>query len=376
MVLGDAETLLSVIGTAQALLVRKLREAQALDATAELCGRSLKRWLVEEQRLAEAEAGRLARLVRLLPDHPATQAAFDAGDIGPAHAAAVLTALHSLPGEIRATVDPHLIDRARQFPPEEIAGYVDELLQALGIDTAGDLRRERRYATRGVDVAKTLHGARSVSGTLTPEVGERFETALALAAHKTSPEDHRTPRQRRHDALGVIADAFLGQTEPSFAGAPRTVIVTIDLQTLEGRLREAWLSTPPMLSGTASISPDTARRLACDAELIPVVLGGNREILDVGQAGREFTTAVRRAAYVRDKGRCAFPRCRNHCLELHHIQFRRNRGTNSLSNAAWLCAFHHWLVHEGGWTLQRDSNGDYLWTNPAGIHWIRHLETA
>ena len=374
--LGDAETLLSVTWTAQAVLVRKLRAAQVLDATAELCGRSLKRWLVEEQRLTEAEAGRLARLVRQLPDHPATEAAFDAGDIGPAHAAAILTALHALPAEIRDTVEPHLIERAREFPPEEIAGYVDELLQALGIDTDGDHRREHRHATRGVDVAKTLHGTRSISGTLTPEVGERFETALALAAHKTSPEDHRTPRQRRHDALGVIADAFLAQSAPSFTGAPRTVIVTLDLDTLEGRLREAWLGTPPMLSGTAPISPDTARRLACDAELIPVVLGGNREVIEVGQAGREFTTAVRRAAYVRDGGRCAFPRCRNRCLELHHIRFRRNRGTNSLSNAAWLCAFHHWLAHEGGWTLERDTNGDYLWTNPGGLRWTRHLKTA
>jgi hypothetical protein len=278
--------------------------------------------------------------------------------------------------QIRDTVEPHLLDRARDYPPEEIAGYVDELLQRLGIDKAGDIARERRHTSRGVDLAKTLHGNRSISGTLTPEVGERFEAALAVAAQKSSPDDDRTPRQRKHDALGVIADAFLGQAGPSFTGAPRTVIVTIDLATLEGRLREAWLTTPPTINGTAAVSADAARRLACDAGLIPVALGGPSEVLDVGQAGHEFTAAVRRAAYVRDGGQCVFPKCGNACIELHHIRFRRHGGTNSLDNAAWLCAYHHWLVHEGGWTLQRDPTGDYLWTNPAGIQWIRHLETA
>lgn len=151
----------------------------------------------------------------------------------------------------------------------------------------------------------------------------------------------------------------------------RTVVVTVDLETLENQLRERWVSTP-----LGALSPDTVRRLACDAEIIPVVLGSNSEVLDIGVANHEFTTAIRRAAYIPDQGCCVFPGCRNKAVELHHLVFRRHGGPTSLSNAAWLCAFHHWLVHEGGWSLRRHHAGGYLWTSPLGLRLIRHLGTA
>jgi hypothetical protein len=368
MVLGDIEALLDAKAQIDARIALRLRQAEAHEATTELYGRGTKRWLVEEVLLAGAAASRLVRLARQGREHPATMATLATGRINTVHAAAILTALHTLPIHLRDTVEPHLIDRATAFPPEEIAGFVDELLQRLGIDNAGDIARDKRLADRGVNVATTMHGTRSLSGTLTPEVGERFEAALHVAAQKTSVDDDRTPGQRRHDALGVIADAFLAQQAPSFTGAPRTVIVTIDLDVLEGRLRDAFITLP---SG-ARTNADTARRLACDAELIPVMLGGNGEVLDVGQAGHEFTAAVRRAAWIRDDG-CVFTGCRNRCVELHHIVFRRHRGSNSLDNAAWLCNYHHWLVHEGGWTLRRQPDGNYLWTSPHGKQLLRPL---
>ncbi len=373
MLLGDIEALLDAVTTLQAVVVRRLRAADAVDATTEIHGRSTKSWLVEEERLARPEAATLVRLSRRLQPYPLTSAAYDDAEIRTAHAAAILTALQSLPPGIAEIVEPHLIERARHYPPEEIGGFVDELLQLLGLDKPGDPRRERKYTTRGVDVARTMAGTRSLSGTLTPEVDASLEAALAAAAQKAGPGDDRTLRQRQHDALGVIADAYLAGNEPSFTGAPRTVIVTIDLETLEGRLRSALVTLP--LGGT--VSAETARRLACDAEIIPVVLGGKSEVIDVGQAGHEFGAPVRRAAYVRDGGRCAFPGCTNACVELHHIVFRRHGGPPTLANAAWLCAYHHWLAHEGRWTLERDpATGDYLWTGPAGQHRVRHLGTA
>ena len=371
MLLGDCEALLDAINGLQAVLVRRLRDVYNDVRTVEITGRGTRAWLHEEQLLSGPEAGRLMRLANYLPLRPATEAAFAEGSINAQHAAAILTALNSVPVELRDTVEPHLIERARLYPPEEIGGFVDELLQRLGIDKNGDIRRERRNISRGVDVATTLDGNRSLSGSLTPDVGRRLEAALKAAAQQCGPEDDRTPRQRRHDALGAIADAYLERDEPTFTGAPRTVVVTVDLETLENQLSERWVSTP-----FGALSPDTVRRFACDAEIIPVVLGSNSEVLDIGVANHEFTTAIRRAAYIRDEGCCVFPNCRNKAVELHHIVFRRQGGATSLDNAAWLCAFHHWLVHEGRWKLERHQAGGYLWTSPLGMQLVRHLGTA
>lgn len=372
-VLCELEAIFEAVTMLQAVAVRRLREARNLDATSEVCGRSTKGWLVEDVRLAAPEAGRLMRLAVHLPFHPITESAHDSAEINAAHAAAILTALASLPPDLRETVEPHLIERARFYPPEEVSGFVDQLLETLGLDKTSDIRRERRNAQRRVDIGRTMDGHRSVVGNLTPEVGEQVEQALALARTSGGLDDTRTVAQRNHDALGVIAATYLAHHQtPSFNGAPRTVIVTMDLETLEGQLRERWLTLP---SG-AVISADTARRLACDAELIPAVLGSNGEVLDIGQADHEFTTAIRRGAYLRDDGRCGFPECRNPVSELHHIVFRRHGGPTSLDNAAWLCAYHHWPAQEGRWTLVRQANGDYLWTSPHGRQRIRHLSTA
>ena len=50
------------------------------------------------------------------------------------------------------------------------------------------------------------------------------------------------------------------------------------------------------------ISAATARRLACEAGIIPVVLGGRREVLDQGRRKRLFTRAQRIALATRDRG--------------------------------------------------------------------------
>jgi len=373
--LDELEAIRDVITSLEAVFVRRLRDARDADAPRLVCGRTTKGWLREELFCSSGDASRLMRCVFRLPAYPVVAAAFEAAEITLAHVLVLMTALDHLPRvELRETMEPCLVEHARLCPPEDIAAFVDELLEALGIDKACDVRRERRLAERGVDLHPTMDGMRSLGGTLTPEVGQALADALAKAAQPCGPEDDRNPRQRAHDALGVIAEHYLGSDgTPSFTGAPRTVIVTIDLETLENQLREKWVTLPD----GAQISAATARRLACGAEIIPMVLGSNSEILDVGQANRDFTAAQRRAAYLRDRGRCAFPDCRGHVVELHHIHFRRHGGAGVLDNAAWLCAFHHYLVHEGGWTLQRDpADHSYLWTGPHGQQRRRQLSTA
>ncbi|GAA4936615.1 uncharacterized protein DUF222 [Actinomycetospora succinea] len=98
----------------------------------------------------------------------------------------------------------------------------------------------------------------------------------------------------------------------------------------------------------------TVRRWACDAEIIPMVLGAQSEPLDVGRSQRTAPDAIRRALNHRDGG-CAFPGCtrRPRRCEAHHIQeWLQHRGATALDNMCLLCRHHHQLLHHGHWTIQ------------------------
>ena len=88
------------------------------------------------------------------------------------------------------------------------------------------------------------------------------------------------------------------------------------------------------------------RRLACDAGIIPIVLGSRSEVLDVGRKRRTVPTGIRRALIVRDKG-CAFPRCDRPpgWTDAHHIIPWSHGGPTSLQNLVLLCGHHHDTVH-------------------------------
>ncbi|HKG49492.1 MAG TPA: DUF222 domain-containing protein, partial [Actinomycetales bacterium] len=100
------------------------------------------------------------------------------------------------------------------------------------------------------------------------------------------------------------------------------------------------------------LSAGLARRLACDATLIPMVLGSASEPLDVGRATRLIPPAIRRALIARDRG-CAFPGCRRppRWCDAHHIQHWSEGGPTSLVNLVLLCDFHHDVIHHGHWTV-------------------------
>ncbi|MHA7264652.1 HNH endonuclease signature motif containing protein, partial [Arthrobacter sp. TMN-37] len=94
------------------------------------------------------------------------------------------------------------------------------------------------------------------------------------------------------------------------------------------------------------------RRLACDADLIPLVLGGKGQVLDLGRSQRLFPPHLRRALVARDKG-CAFPGCTIPATwcEAHHIRPWAKGGTTTLTDGALLCPHHHHRIHEGPWTV-------------------------
>jgi len=102
------------------------------------------------------------------------------------------------------------------------------------------------------------------------------------------------------------------------------------------------------------VSIATAERLLCDAGLVPVMVNREGTPMDVGRKRRTIPAALRRALVARDEG-CRFPGCTHRkWIDAHHIVPWSKGGETSLENTVLLCTFHHTLLHEGGFGMERE----------------------
>ncbi|WP_434992367.1 DUF222 domain-containing protein [Arthrobacter sp. Ld5] len=137
-------------------------------------------------------------------------------------------------------------------------------------------------------------------------------------------------------------------TLPATGGHRPQVMVTIDYKDLVGATHRAGYAV-----FSEQMSARNIRKLACDADIIPVVLGNGGQVLDVGRAQRLFPPHLRRALVARDRG-CAFPDCSipaSWC-EAHHLKPWSKGGVTSIDNGVLLCSRHHHVIHQGTWTVE------------------------
>jgi hypothetical protein len=122
------------------------------------------------------------------------------------------------------------------------------------------------------------------------------------------------------------------------------------------------------------IDAGVVRRMACDAGIIPIVLGSRSEVLDIGRRSRTVPAAIRRALIQRDQG-YAFPSCGRPAswADAHHIIHWAHHGETALHNLVLLCEHHHTTVHHRGWTVRIDEHGLPAFTPPP---WLRHAYTT
>ncbi|MGW0226869.1 DUF222 domain-containing protein [Actinopolymorpha singaporensis] len=114
------------------------------------------------------------------------------------------------------------------------------------------------------------------------------------------------------------------------------------------------------------ISAATVRRLACEADLIPVVLAGDGQVLDLGRSDRFFKEQQRRALAIRDGHHCNFPGCQipePRCIT-HHMTAWDHGGPTDLANGVLLCRYHHTTIHHKGWQVRMGSHGHPEYTPP------------
>jgi hypothetical protein len=135
------------------------------------------------------------------------------------------------------------------------------------------------------------------------------------------------------------------------------LLVTVTLRELQQGLGSALM---PM-SGPVPVR--AIRGTACDAGIVPVLLGGKGQILDVGRTQRTVPRRLRLALHARDKG-CVFPGCTRPgpWTEAHHVRHWADGGRTSVDNCCLLCSYHHHLIHRSDWTI--DMKDGVPWFTP------------
>lgn len=358
-------TRLRICGTRlSACLATMVADAERRGVSQRAAGSSMNVWLTSTGTTSPREASALVLAGRELNSHPGLQEAALAGDINLGQAHGIARTLSSLPSSLSAEQQEEatslLLARAENMHGEELGRLAQSVLDTVAPAsdrlTMGErdqrrLAQQRDRAVRNRSLRYRVDdGSLFFHGQVPILEGEALRRLIE--AHASSSRrrglDHIDPLaelpsrdQRQADALlQIVADAQAPRTTPGVAGDRPRVVVYMQESSLRERAEQAGT-----LGCGESISAGELRRLCCDADLTPVVLGSGSEILDVGRTDRLVTSPLRRALSARDGG-CAFPGCDKpdeHC-EAHHIIPWWCGGPTSLDNLVLLCPHHHATV--------------------------------
>ncbi|MDX6357069.1 MAG: hypothetical protein QOH37_123, partial [Nocardioidaceae bacterium] len=181
---------------------------------------------------------------------------------------------------------------------------------------------------------------------------------------------------RLWDALVATARHGLDtDLPPETHGARPRLLITLDHDTLKTGLEARGVATT---ADGLDLPAGVVRRLACDADLIPAVLGSRGEVLDVGRTRRLVTAVIWTALVLRDR-HCTFPGCTRPPLmcHAHHLTHWLNGGKTSLANLALLCGHHHRVIHHTPWQIRlnpHDQRPEFQPPPKPGViaEWIRY----
>lgn len=308
------------------------------------------------------------------------RAAFAAGDVGAERASVVTATLAKLPPVDTETFQQaaaFLAEQAEIRDPAALTRLGTRLRHHLDPDCGDRLAKEQaeQVAHRELQIKVRTDGTSRITGRLDAELTAKLLSQLEpLAAPRPVTADGvRDPRPvaRRHaDALSDLLDlAASAKGRPTRHGTRPTITVTMTLEALRKELG----STGALLDWSGPISAEAARRLACDARVVPVVLDGTGQPLDVGRSSYTVTAAIWRGLVARDRG-CAFAGCDRppEWTEAHHNGVHwADGGDTSVANCCLLCDFHHRLVHHHGWRLELVDG--QMWTIPPP--WVDPAQT-
>jgi 5-methylcytosine-specific restriction protein A len=299
---------------------------------------------------------------QLAPVLPATAATFAAGTASLAHVTVVGQLMDSpaarrLSPEVWAGVEEQIAAQTDTYTPGELRTWGRQLIEAYDQDGPEPDDDEPPTGTNELRLTPLAGGGGLLKGRF--EDPARYAMIATVLDAKSAPltaEDQRSQAERQADALadvcGFVADHADTDVLPSAGGRRPHLSVIVHLSDLENRARAAcleWGGTP---------SPAALRALCCDAAVVPVVLDGAGQPLDVGQSRRTIPDGLRRAVTARDRG-CIHPGCDRPVSwsQIHHIREWARGGATKLSNLVMLCRQHHREIHATSWEVRIGADG-------------------
>ena len=249
------------------------------------------------------------------------------------------------------------------FALQSTASRVEERCRELRCGTADSVSEANRtHASRSLRMHRDLErGMMTITVELPLASGELLEKALDRArdtAFSQTPEViNESWSAQQADALVTIANAYLSGRGEKATCLTDNYQVTVHVD------RSALANN----DGRSSLPIESVKRLCCDGDAVVIVENEEGEPLSVGRKSRTVPTGIKRALRARDKG-CAFPGCHHtRFVDAHHIQHWSAGGETSLDNLLLLCSRHHRLVHEGGFSIERDYQNHWFFKRPDGL---------
>ncbi|WP_240617222.1 HNH endonuclease signature motif containing protein [Nocardioides speluncae] len=388
-----ADALLALARLETQLAALRLKVMAAADDVAEESGaRDVAAWLAHESR-ENPTACRAEQHLALALDTRCTRlgTAVAEGAVNLAQAKVIARALGDLPDdldpELLVRAEEHLVEAASEYRPDQLRVLGRRILDVIAPDVgeaeeAKQLAREeeRAWETTSLTLTRRGDGTTRLTGVLPDAAATRLATYLdAFTSPRSRVVEQRAPataasrpRSRGRDAGAVVettampqhrarGQAFIALLEhldpaklPAHGGDATTVMVTINHDSLTKDLATAGL-----LGTDDKITAAQARRLACTAQILPVVLGGKSEILDLGRTRRLFSRAQHKAMRIRDT-RCRGENCTIPATwtEAHHWKPWSKGGKTDLADGVLLCSHHHHRAHDARYSSERMPNGD------------------
>jgi hypothetical protein len=275
-----------------------------------------------------AAAGRVAA-ARELADLPLATQAFADGDISYAHAAMIARTSEKLGDKMESNAETILVTAAKELDLARLRMVTIKLQHFLDPDSVREEANES-HELRFLHLSQTLDGVFYINGRLDSEAGAILQTALNALSGPPTPDDKRSPRQRRADALVELARQKLESgTLPEVGGQKPHLTVTVSMATLANQPG----SPAADLEWASPIPAETARRLACDAAITPIFLGPESTQPRAGQTSRTISGSQRKALVFRDKG-CRFPSCDRPAdwTDVHHLKHWADGGEHVMDN--------------------------------------------